>query len=83
MVLTILVQLVVNTVEAQHHHCKTSHEDGIPLVPMYLGVKVGGIDYIGTASSEYSRGTTPSLLNSASRWNTPSPNVPRSKGKWY
>ena len=32
-----------------------------PLVSMYLGVKVSGIDDIGTASSEHCRDTTPSL----------------------
>ena len=32
-----------------------------PLVSMYLGAKVSGIDDIGTASSEHCRDTTPSL----------------------
>ncbi|KAK3579717.1 hypothetical protein CHS0354_000200 [Potamilus streckersoni] len=29
-IVQILVRIVVNTIEAQHHRCKTSHEDGFP-----------------------------------------------------
>ena len=54
-----------------------------PLVPMYLGVKVSGIDFIGQLVVNTVQAQHHHCKTAHEDGIPPSPNVPRSKGKWY